>query len=79
MNWSGKTKFLIGNHSLDYRGDLIVKCVPKERTNARQRKELEAAVAALQRKADKLAPPEPVPPMGIEPKRERVTVRERVR
>jgi hypothetical protein len=50
-----------------------------ERANARQRKELEAAVAELQKKAYKLSPPEPVPPMLIERPRERVTVRERRR
>jgi hypothetical protein len=50
-----------------------------ERAKAKQRKELEAAVAALQKKADALAPPEPVPPLRIERQRERVTVRERRR
>jgi hypothetical protein len=98
MNWSGATKYLIVDHSLDYHGDLKILCVPKgamfeialsdvelsqrekdERANARQRKELEAAVAKLQRKADDLAPVEPAPPMLIERPRERVTVRERRR
>lgn len=50
-----------------------------ERAKAKQRKEIEAAVAALQQKADALAPPEPAPPLMIERKRERVTVRERRR
>ena len=27
--WSGKTKTLVANHSLPYRGDLRVRCVPK--------------------------------------------------
>jgi hypothetical protein len=94
--WSGKTKILVANHSLNYRGDLLVRCVPKgaifeitlsdveltekekiERAKAGQRKELEVAVAALQKKADKLAPPEPVPPMRIERQREREPVRKR--
>jgi hypothetical protein len=30
MSWTGKTKILIANHSLDYHGDLIVRCVPKD-------------------------------------------------
>ena len=83
--WSGKTKTLVANHSLNYRGDLMVRCVPKgaifeitlsdveltqkernERAKARARKALEAEVAVLQKKADKLAPPEPVPPMRID-------------
>ena len=29
MNWSGATKFLIDKHSLDYRGDLKMLCLPK--------------------------------------------------
>jgi hypothetical protein len=95
MNWTGKRKILIADHSLDYRGDLMIRCVPKdavfeislsdveltakerlERAKARQRKELEAKVAELQRKADKLARAEPVPPPMIEgpDERERVPV-----
>jgi hypothetical protein len=27
--WSGKTKTLVANHSLDYRGELKIRCVPK--------------------------------------------------
>ena len=46
---------------------------------AKQREYLEATVAAIQKKADKLAPVEPVPPLRIERPRERVTVRERRR
>jgi hypothetical protein len=95
MNWTGKRKILIADHSLDYRGDLMVRCVPKdavfeislsdveltakerlERAKARQRKELEGKVAALLRKADKLAPAEPAAPPMIEgpDERERVPV-----
>ena len=29
MNWSGATKYLIVDHSLDYHGDLKILCVPK--------------------------------------------------
>jgi hypothetical protein len=48
-----------------------------ERAKAMARKALEAEVAKLQRKADKLAPPEPVPPLRIERQREREPVRKR--
>lgn len=97
-SWSGKTLFLIADHSLPYKGDLMVVCVPRgavfeislsdveltekerdARMKAKQREYLEATVAAIQKKADKLAPVEPVPPLRIERPRERVTVRERRR
>ena len=94
--WSGKTKTLVVNRSLNYRGDLMVRCVPKgaifEITLERCRTDGEGARRAgqgdgaqgargsgggVQKKADKLAPPEPVPPLLIERKREREPVRRR--
>jgi hypothetical protein len=37
------------------------------RAKARERKAIEALAATLQKKADDLAPPEPVPPLMIKP------------
>ena len=83
--WIGQTKILIANRSLDYHGDLMVRCVPKdavfaitlsdapltwreqnERAKAWERRAIEAEVAKLQQRADKLAPPEPAPPLLLE-------------
>lgn len=46
-----------------------------ERAKAMARKAIESQVAKLQRKADALAPPEPVPPILIEKEREPIPAR----